>query len=197
MKCPNLVQGDSEQVCICTRLGHLMINIFSRPTWTNAHCLILCLVHGANPPLFLGSLNILFPYLSLNKSQHSTLSYLKKWRRKNQVSRLTLSLVLLESEVVARRFILKLSLGDSELSATAAFTDIREYIHGLTYDGTSSHTVSQMLVRIDMWILGHMRSTTAFWVVDRFNYRGKSWAEGVLEVSSKIGRTWKWKWKMH
>ena len=63
---------------------------------------------------------------------------------------MTLSLVLLKSELVARRFILKLSLGDSELSATAAFTDIGEYIHGLTYDGTSSHTVSQMLVRIDM-----------------------------------------------
>jgi hypothetical protein len=31
MGCPNLVQGDSEQVCICTRLGHPTIQ-FSRPT---------------------------------------------------------------------------------------------------------------------------------------------------------------------
>lgn len=53
-------------------------------------------------------------------------SILTKWRRKIQVSRLTLSLVLLESELVARRMVLKLSLGDSELWATAEFADIGE-----------------------------------------------------------------------
>ena len=38
--CPNVVQGDSNWVWICTRLGHPMV-IFSRPTWTNAHYLIM------------------------------------------------------------------------------------------------------------------------------------------------------------
>ena len=40
MGCPNLVQGDSNYVWICTMLGHPMV-IFEGPTWTNAHYLIL------------------------------------------------------------------------------------------------------------------------------------------------------------
>ena len=40
MGCSNLVHIQTRFESPCTRLGHLMV-IFSRPTWTNAHCLIM------------------------------------------------------------------------------------------------------------------------------------------------------------